>query len=137
MTASPLTPDICIIGAGAAGLSVATAAAAFGVPVVLIEQGKMGGQHLNTGCLPSKALLAASRRFADYAKAGAHMQSVIAAVAPNDSAQRLRGLGVQVIVGTARFTHPATVLEVISGLRAHLVRHKIPAIARLIGSLQT
>ena len=109
MTASPLTPDICIIGAGAAGLSVATAAAAFGVPVVLIEPGKMGGQHLTTGCLPSKALLAASRRFADYAKAGAHMQSVIAAVAPNDSAQRLRGLGVQVIVGTARFTDADTV----------------------------
>jgi pyruvate/2-oxoglutarate dehydrogenase complex dihydrolipoamide dehydrogenase (E3) component len=110
MTASPLTPEICIIGAGAAGLSVAAAAAAFGAPVVMIEQGKMGGQHLNTGCLPSKALLAASRRFADYATARAYMQSVIAAIAPNDSAQRFGGLGVKVIAGTARFTDADTVV---------------------------
>ena len=57
-----LTPDICVIGAGSGGLSVAAAAAAFGVPVVLIEKGGMGGDCLNTGCVPSKALIAAGKR---------------------------------------------------------------------------
>ena len=56
-----LTPDICVIGAGSGGLSVAAAAAAFGVPVVLIEKGKMGGDCLNYGCVPSKALIAAAK----------------------------------------------------------------------------
>ncbi len=55
-----LTPDICVIGAGSAGLTVAAAAATFGVSVVLIERGKMGGDCLNTGCVPSKALIAAA-----------------------------------------------------------------------------
>src|SRR5438046_3969905 len=57
-----LKPDICVIGAGSGGLSVAAAAAAFGVPVVLIERGKMGGECLNTGCVPSKSLIAAGKR---------------------------------------------------------------------------
>ena len=57
-----LTPDICVIGGGSGGLSVAAAAAAFGVPTVLIEKHKMGGDCLNTGCVPSKALLAAAKR---------------------------------------------------------------------------
>ena len=57
-----LTPDICVIGGGSGGLSVAAAAAAFGVPVVLIEKDKMGGDCLNYGCVPSKALIAAGRR---------------------------------------------------------------------------
>ena len=56
-----LTPDICVIGGGAAGLSVAAGAAAFGVPVVLIERGRMGGDCLNYGCVPSKALIAAAK----------------------------------------------------------------------------
>ena len=60
MTAS-LTTDLCVIGAGAGGLSVAMAAAALGVPVVLIEKGEMGGQCLNSGGVPSKALIAAGR----------------------------------------------------------------------------
>ncbi len=59
-----LKPDICVIGGGSGGLSVAAAAAAFGVPVVLIERHKMGGDCLNTGCVPSKALLAAAKRAA-------------------------------------------------------------------------
>ena len=56
-----LSPDICVIGAGSGGLSVAAAAAAFGVPVVLIEKGRMGGDCLNTGCVPSKSLIAAAK----------------------------------------------------------------------------
>src|SRR6188508_849314 len=100
-----LTPDLCVIGAGSGGLSVAAAAAAFGVPVVLIEKAKMGGDCLNYGCVPSKALLAAARHAAasrratpfgltqpraeiDFAKVQAHVQGVIAAIAPNDSRER-------------------------------------------------
>jgi pyruvate/2-oxoglutarate dehydrogenase complex dihydrolipoamide dehydrogenase (E3) component len=115
-----LKPDICVIGAGSGGLSVAAAAAAFGVPVVLIERGKMGGDCLNTGCVPSKALLASARRAAvmrsaapfgvaastidvDFGKVHDHVQRVIAAIAPNDSAERFAGLGVRVIKGTAKF----------------------------------
>src|SRR5882762_4314476 len=66
-----LTPDICVIGAGSGGLSVAAAVAAFGVPVVLIEKGKMGGDCLNYGCVPSKALIAAARHAAALAQAPA------------------------------------------------------------------
>src|SRR5690606_36637352 len=60
-----LRPDLCIVGAGSAGLSVAAAAAALGVPVVLIERRQIGGDCLNAGCVPSKALIAAARRAHD------------------------------------------------------------------------
>jgi pyruvate/2-oxoglutarate dehydrogenase complex dihydrolipoamide dehydrogenase (E3) component len=108
--AKTLTPDICVIGAGSGGLSVAAGAAAFGVPVVLVEKGKMGGDCLNTGCVPSKALLAAAKRAhaiaqarpfglaappaeIDFAQVHRHVHDVIAAVAPNDSTARFTGLG--------------------------------------------
>jgi pyruvate/2-oxoglutarate dehydrogenase complex dihydrolipoamide dehydrogenase (E3) component len=121
-----LAPDICVIGGGPGGLSVAAAAAAFGVPTVLIECCKMGGDCLNTGCVPSKALLAAARRVqslrdagafgldgrntgVSFAKVHAHVHSVIAAVAPVDSAQRFTGLGVRVIYGHAKFLDHSTV----------------------------
>jgi pyruvate/2-oxoglutarate dehydrogenase complex dihydrolipoamide dehydrogenase (E3) component len=121
-----LTPDICVIGGGAGGLSVATAAASFGVPVVLVEQNRMGGEHLNYGCVPSKALLAAARRFADlktlspfgitapdatvdFAGVLAHVRDVIASLAPQDSKERLSGLGVDVLSGTAQFVDRATI----------------------------
>src|SRR5262249_55527663 len=124
--AERLTPDICVIGAGSGGLSVAAAAAAFGVPVVLIEQGKMGGECLNAGCVPSKALIAAARRAhgataleafgittsppqIDFAGVHRHVQRVIAAIAPTDSKERFTGLGVRVIAGRARFKDKATV----------------------------
>jgi pyruvate/2-oxoglutarate dehydrogenase complex dihydrolipoamide dehydrogenase (E3) component len=125
--AETLTPDLCVIGAGSGGLSVAAAAAAFGVPVVLVERGKMGGDCLNTGCVPSKSLLAAAkhaqaarhvspfgltlpRAEVDFAKVNAHVHSVIAAIAPNDSKERFTGLGVQVIAATAHFKDAATVV---------------------------
>src|SRR5678810_491622 len=66
-----LTPDLCVIGAGSGGLSVAAAAAQFGVPVVLVEKGRMGGDCLNYGCVPSKALLAAAKHAAAPRRAGA------------------------------------------------------------------
>jgi pyruvate/2-oxoglutarate dehydrogenase complex dihydrolipoamide dehydrogenase (E3) component len=121
-----LTPDLCVIGAGSGGLSVAAAAAAFGVPVVLIEKGRMGGDCLNYGCVPSKALLAAAKRAdavrqgappgiaaeqpqIDFAQVVADVHRVIAAIAPNDSVERFTGLGVRVIQGAARFTDARTV----------------------------
>jgi pyruvate/2-oxoglutarate dehydrogenase complex dihydrolipoamide dehydrogenase (E3) component len=125
--AETLKPDICVIGGGSGGLSVAAAAAAFGVPVVLIERNKMGGDCLNTGCVPSKALLAAAKRAelmrsagpfgvtaqgvaVDFAKVHGHVQRVIAAVAPTDSAERFAGLGVRVIEGYAKFKDRRTVV---------------------------
>lgn len=125
--AETLKPDICVIGGGAAGLSVAAAAAAFGVPVVLIERDKMGGDCLNTGCVPSKALLAAAKRAAvmrngaafgvtaqavkiDFAKVHDHVQRVIAEIAPIDSAERFGGLGARVIRGHAKFKDRKTVV---------------------------
>lgn len=116
-----LTPDICVIGGGSAGLSVAAGAAAFGVPVVLVEKGLMGGDCLNTGCVPSKSLLAAaslaaSRRAGetlgiapvepaiDFAAVKAHVRSVIDAIAPHDSVERFESLGVTVLQGTGKFT---------------------------------
>src|SRR5436305_9690456 len=121
-----LTPDLCVIGAGSGGLSVAAAAAAFGVSVVLIEKGRMGGDCLNYGCVPSKALLAAAkhadafRRGAsfgiaaqrpqvDFAKMRGHVHRVIAAIEPNDSVERFTGLGVRVIPGAGRFKDRRTV----------------------------
>ncbi|MEO8544569.1 MAG: FAD-dependent oxidoreductase [Burkholderiaceae bacterium] len=56
----PLTVDLCVIGAGSAGLSATAFAAQWGVKVVLVERAKMGGEGLNMGCVPSKALLAAA-----------------------------------------------------------------------------
>ncbi|HEY7247011.1 MAG TPA: FAD-dependent oxidoreductase [Xanthobacteraceae bacterium] len=122
-----LTPDICVIGAGSGGLSVAAAAAAFGVPVVLVEKGKMGGECLNAGCVPSKSLIAAARHAhaiteakafgistqgfeVDFAGVHKHVHDVIAAIAPNDSKARFTGLGVRVIAGAARFQDAGTVV---------------------------
>ena len=121
-----LKPDICVIGGGSAGLSVAAAAAAFGVPVVLIENHKMGGDCLNTGCVPSKALLAAAKHAqairgsaafgvaagnvdVDFLKVRDHVRDVIAKIAPIDSAERFTGLGVRVIKGHAAFKDKRTV----------------------------
>lgn len=130
-----LTPDICVIGAGSGGLSVAAAAAAFGVDTVLIEKGEMGGDCLNYGCVPSKALIAAGKaarhaqeaeRFGvtvprvdvDFAAVNDHVRKVIAAIAPHDSQERFEGLGVTVIRAPARFRDPATVVAGEAEIRA-------------------
>ena len=124
--AEQLTPDLCVIGAGSGGLSVAAAAAALGVPVVLIEKAKMGGDCLNVGCVPSKALIASAKRAeamrgaapfgvkpqkpgVEFYQVNDHINEVIAAIAPNDSKERFTGLGVRVIEGEARFTDAKTV----------------------------
>lgn len=120
-----LEPDICVIGAGSAGLTVAAAARSFGHTVVLIERARMGGDCLNHGCVPSKALIAAARhahavrdgaRFGihaeprvDFAAVHRRVHAVIAAIAPHDSVERFEGLGVTVLKAHARFVDPRTV----------------------------
>lgn len=121
-----LNPDLCVIGGGSGGLAVAAAAAQLGVPVVLIEKGRMGGDRLNYGDIPSKALIAAGKR-ADAVRTAAsfgidvieaqvdhrgvhdYVHGVISAVAPNDSIERFTGLGVRVIQAKANFLDKNTV----------------------------
>ena len=114
------TFDLAVIGAGSAGLSITSVAAQLGLRVALIERGRMGGDCLNTGCVPSKSLLAAAhaaqaaRRahvlgvrlgepVVDWAAVRAHVHGVIAAIAPTDSAARFHALGATVLRGEARF----------------------------------
>lgn len=116
-----LATDLCIIGAGSGGLSVAAGAAQMGARVVLVEKGRMGGDCLNFGCVPSKSLIAAARaaetirtsgRYGvagyppriDFEKIHDHVHGVIAAIAPNDSVERFEGMGATVIRAAARFT---------------------------------
>jgi pyruvate/2-oxoglutarate dehydrogenase complex dihydrolipoamide dehydrogenase (E3) component len=115
-----LRPDVCIVGGGSAGLLAAAGAAQLGLEVVLIERGVMGGDCLNFGCVPSKALIAAAKTAhaqrsgavfgivpgeprIDYVRVMDHVQSVIASIAPNDSVERFEGLGVRVLKAEARF----------------------------------
>jgi pyruvate/2-oxoglutarate dehydrogenase complex dihydrolipoamide dehydrogenase (E3) component len=117
--------DFAVIGAGAAGLSVTAAAAQLGLRVALIERDRMGGDCLNAGCVPSKALLAAGHAAAAARRAGrfgirlpepgidwdavaAHVHGAIAAIAPMDSVARYRALGATVLQGEARFLDPDT-----------------------------
>jgi pyruvate/2-oxoglutarate dehydrogenase complex dihydrolipoamide dehydrogenase (E3) component len=125
--------DICVIGAGSGGLSVAAGAVQMGARVVLIEAGEMGGDCLNAGCVPSKALIAAAKAAEaqrrgfrgvaptspdiDFATVKDHVAAVIAQIAPVDSQDRFEGLGCTVIRAFARFTGPR---EVAAG--GHLIR---------------
>ncbi|WP_424976262.1 dihydrolipoyl dehydrogenase family protein [Dinoroseobacter sp. S124A] len=111
--------DICVIGAGSGGLSVAAGAVQMGAKVVLIEGHLMGGDCLNFGCVPSKALIAAGKQAhlvrkggfgvapaepeIDYAAAKDHVRSVIDTIAPVDSQERFEGLGCTVIRDYAKF----------------------------------
>ena len=118
-----ITADICIIGAGSGGLSIAAGAAQMGARVVLVEGGEMGGDCLNAGCVPSKALLAAGKAahamrngatfgvapvepMIDFAAVKDHIARTIATIAPMDSQERFEGFGVRVIRAWGRFTSP-------------------------------
>ncbi|PQA89197.1 dihydrolipoyl dehydrogenase family protein [Hyphococcus luteus] len=133
--------DLCIIGAGSGGLSVAAGAAMLGRKVVLIEKGAMGGDCLNTGCVPSKALIAAAARAQamreaekfgiasvepdiDFAAVMEHVHDVIEAIAPIDSQERFEGLGVTVLRAHAEFTGPR---EVKAGDAAVKAKHFVIA----------
>ncbi len=121
-----LKVDICVIGAGSGGLSVAAGASQMGAKVALVEKAEMGGDCLNTGCVPSKALLAAGHAAQSMRDAAAfgvaaqtpevnwmqvhdHVHSVIGAIAPNDSQQRFEELGVTVIRAAGSFEDEETV----------------------------
>lgn len=128
--------DLCVIGAGSAGLSAAYGASHLGRSVVLFERENMGGDCLNTGCVPSKALIKAAkvahdRRHGaefgiapvepeiDFAAVKAHIQGVIDHIAPVDSVERYQGFGVTVLTEDARFEDEKTVVS-----DNHIVRAK-------------
>ena len=123
---SETTTDLLVIGGGSGGLSVAAGAVQMGARVVLLEGHKMGGDCLNYGCVPSKALIAAAKaarahahsaRFGvadaapdvDYAAVMEHVAGVIAQIAPHDSVERFEGLGVRVIQEYGEFVSPTEV----------------------------
>lgn len=131
----PIKTDICVIGAGSGGLSVGAGAVQMGASVVLIEKGKMGGDCLNYGCVPSKSLIKAAHTAhtvrtggvfgvnghepeVRYGEVHRHVHGVIAAIAPNDSEERFEGLGVNVVRAAARFTGPGEVKAGGSRIRA-------------------
>jgi len=119
--------NLVVIGAGTAGLVTAVVAAALGAKVALIEKHLMGGDCLNVGCVPSKAVIRAARGWAgvrhaeefgvhipgtvkyDFAAAMARMRQLRARISGNDSAERFKKLGVEVFLGEGRFTGPDTV----------------------------
>ena len=115
--------DVCVIGGGSGGLSVAAGAVQMGAKVVLLEGHKMGGDCLNYGCIPSKALIAAGKQAhamttgacfgvapvtptVDYSAAKDHVRRVIATIEPHDSVERFERLGVQVITEFGQFVSP-------------------------------
>lgn len=117
--------DVCVIGAGSAGLVCAAGAVQLGARVALVERDRMGGECLNTGCVPSKALLRSAELAALMRRSGefglppvthaadigtvmTHVANVIREIAPHDSVERFRDLGVEVIAGHASFTGPHT-----------------------------
>lgn len=119
------THDVIVVGAGAAGLTAAGGLARLGLEVALIEAGAMGGECLNTGCVPSKALIAVAGRVQEIREAGrfgistggvavdmaavhACVKAAIEAIAPHDSEERFRAWGVEVVRGHGRFAGPRT-----------------------------
>ena len=119
--------DLLVIGAGSGGLVVASGAAQLGANVVLVEGDRMGGDCLNYGCVPSKALLAAantakqvnqSDKFGikaeivnlDYTEVMAYVEKKIAEIAPHDSQERFEEMGVTVLRDYAKFKDPKTVV---------------------------
>lgn len=122
-----ISTDVCIIGGGAAGLSFAAGASQMGAKVVLVEKHKMGGDCLNYGCVPSKALLAAAKKIheyksfkhfgihtdplkVDFKQVMAHVHDVIKTLSKHDSVERFEALGVNVIHGEGKFKDPKTLV---------------------------
>ncbi len=119
--------DLLVVGGGTAGLVGARTAALLGARVALVERGRLGGDCLNVGCVPSKSLLAAAHRAADVRSGGrlgvhvdgvrvdfgavmAHVRGAVAAIAPTDSAESLQRAGVAVLRGQAAFAGPDRLL---------------------------
>ena len=115
-----LSTDLCIIGAGSGGLSIASVAPQMGVDTILVERHLMGGGRLNYGCVPSKALLSIgrlaknARGFSKFgiqegllktnvSRAFAQVQKALSSLEPDYSIERFEGLGVKILKGTAKF----------------------------------
>ncbi len=149
-----IVTDICVIGAGSGGLSVAAGAVQMGARVVLVEGDHMGGDCLNTGCVPSKALIAsagvaqavrgagayglrAGAARVDFAAVMARVQAVIGVIAEADSQVRFEGLGCRVLRGWARFASPREIVvgEVVVRARRFVIatgsRAVVPAVPGL------
>ncbi len=135
MTKTQYNVDICIIGAGSAGLSIASGAAQLGRSVVLFEAEEMGGDCLNSGCVPSKAMIAAGKAAhaqtagaefgikpvkpkVDFEAVKAHIKGVIDTIAPVDSQERFEGLGCTVIREYASFADTNTVVSETTEVKA-------------------
>lgn len=137
-TKEHILADIAIIGAGSGGLVAASGAAQLGLKVVLFEKGQMGGDCLNYGCVPSKALIAAARAAAagrtasrfgisfaepeiDWARVTAHVRGVIDTIAPIDSQERFEKMGVKVVREHAHFVDARTVASESVSVRARYI----------------
>ncbi len=133
-----LKADLCVIGGGSGGLSAAAGAAMLGLKVVLFEKHEMGGDCLNYGCVPSKALLACAKAAhapAEAAKYGvtlppasvdwngvkAHIRKTIETIAPVDSQERFEGLGCTVIREAARFEDRVTIVSETARVKARRI----------------
>jgi pyruvate/2-oxoglutarate dehydrogenase complex dihydrolipoamide dehydrogenase (E3) component len=148
-----LTPDLLVIGAGSGGLSVAAGAVQMGASVVLLEGHRMGGDCLNFGCVPSKALIASGKAAhaqahaaqygvadvtprVDYAAAKDHVADVIAQIEPTDSQERFEGLGVRVIREFGAFISPTEVRagsHIISARRTIIATGSSPLVPPIPG----
>lgn len=147
------TVDICVIGAGSSGLSVAAGASQMGATVALVEAGKMGGDCLNYGCIPSKSLIAAAKAAqdfrtaeqfgiqstepqVDFIKVMAHVHDVIKTISVNDSVERFTKLGVKVIQAEGKFIDDKTLAaggETIKARRFVIATGSSPAIPPIPG----
>lgn len=134
--------NLVVIGAGSAGLVASYIAAALKAKVTLIEKQRMGGDCLNTGCVPSKTLIRSARVLSlvrrapefgircggadiDFAAVMARVRRVIAHIAPHDSAERYAGLGVEVVEGTARIASPWEVVVTTAAGDQYIVTRSI------------
>jgi pyruvate/2-oxoglutarate dehydrogenase complex dihydrolipoamide dehydrogenase (E3) component len=149
--------DLCVIGGGAAGLTAAAGAAQLGARVALVERRRMGGECLNYGCVPSKALLRAAGVARTVRSAGAfgldarldpvdldrvlaRVHAVIAQIAPHDSVERFRALGVTVIEAEARFLDSHTIAaagERIEARRFVIATGTLPSVPAIEGLERT
>lgn len=149
--------DLLVIGAGSGGLSVAAGAVQMGARVVLVEGGEMGGDCLNYGCVPSKAMISAAKYAhaqatsepfgvapvapqVDYAAVMDHVRGTIQQIAPVDSQERFEGLGVRVIRAYARFLSPTEVQagdNVITARRVVIATGSSPLVPPIDGLADT
>jgi pyruvate/2-oxoglutarate dehydrogenase complex dihydrolipoamide dehydrogenase (E3) component len=148
-----LKVDVCVIGAGSGGLTVAAGAARMGATVALVEKGEMGGDCLNAGCVPSKSLLAAAARAqgardarafgiqlpepdVDWAAVHRHVHEVIDSIAPHDSQERFEAMGVKVIRAAGHFVDRRTLQAGNQEIRARyfvLATGSSPAVPEIPG----